>query len=348
MEKDAVFKLLREARTITPKDRNRMFFVAQKNHLHGMKPGYNYENYKKYIRSLYINIENEEEVFTLTNQLLVSYSKQKLTTHEDINSIEDLASYLEICASLPVDRFIQATLFNRRLILMGILPIVFYAFSDWHIPSCLDFGQMYKLAEFSVMSLYRVIPHSNLIHDSNLILYEDSGGLFDIFIKKGFPISVYKVPKNAAAYNFMANIEYKTALAISKTPFGIYIARNYQIIKSSSIIKHDFVEGETGERILARQHKLDREQLASLEDCYTRYMAYIVKKYKLDMHPGNFIWDESERKWYLIDTGTIPHLGAEYYEHSSFEKYYNYVWIDRERQKVKVPIRSLDFGLALS
>ena len=55
------------------------------------------------------------------------------------------------------------------------------------------------------------------------------------------------------------------------------------------------------------------------------------KKIILDIHLGDFIWDKLKRQWYIVDNGSIPDIGKEYYEYSDFEQYYLHIWVNRKK-----------------
>ena len=68
----------------------------------------------------------------------------------------------------------------------------------------------------------------------------------------------------------------------------------------------------------------------------------------MDIHPGNFIWDEEKKQWIIIDLGILPTIGKEYYEYDTFEDYFENIWIKREITMRTIPIRSLDLDFDLN
>ena len=57
---------------------------------------------------------------------------------------------------------------------------------------------------------------------------------------------------------------------------------------------------------------------------------------------------ESARKWFFIDTGTIPQIGSEYYDFSTFNDYFINIWQKRKENMKNIPIRSLDYCVDLN
>ena len=133
---------------------------------------------------------------------------------------------------------------------------------------------------------------------------------------------------------------------LKKTDLNYFLADRYSFDKKNKIITHSFVDGENGEFYLFNHIPLKKEQLNSLKKFYITYKN-VPQNIILDIHPGNFIWNEKNEKWIIIDLGMLPTIGREYYDYNTFEEYYNNIWIKREETMKKIPIRSLDFSLNL-
>ena len=120
-----------------------------------------------------------------------------------------------------------------------------------------------------------------------------------------------------------------------------FVVDDYSLDEERAILGHKFEEGNNGEYYLFNK-KISQEQIDSLRNFYENYITRTNKDIILDIHPGNFIWDNLKNKWYLIDVGPIPYIGREYYEYSLFEEYFNHIWIRRLERMEKYPIRSIN------
>ena len=138
--------------------------------------------------------------------------------------------------------------------------------------------------------------------------------------------------------------EYNAFNALYNTKLKPFLANNYEFDFESKILKHEFINGKDGEYYLFNHIQLNEIQIDSLKKFYLFYKE-IKDDIILDIHPGNFIWDEKRNSWVLIDLGVLPTIGKEYYEFENFDDYYNNIWLNREKTMDIVPIRSMDFSL---
>ncbi len=81
---------------------------------------------------------------------------------------------------------------------------------------------------------------------------------------------------------------------------GIPTARILNPDQNVKYLLKEFVEGPTVSRLLSSRRRLTEAQIDSLAEIYQRS---ILNGIPIDAHPGNLIWDETAKKFVLIDNG---------------------------------------------
>lgn len=313
-------------------DKNKINFLVFKNHLMYLKETC-LEKYNYYYNFL-------SDILCGNNQFLNDVNKI------NINNIKDIHIMFNNLMKNEETFFEDSIILNNILISNGLCPLVLYAFNDIIYKYPVSKNDIKEIIEFSIMYLYRMVSlqsSSNTLFDNNYSLFNKDGAISNIYLKGN---KIYKYPKTVASKLFLMQQEKETYDYLSNTDLKCFLAENYFFDSTNKIIIHDFVRGENGEYYLFNHISFSDEQLTSLKKFYNLYIN-ISKSIILDVHPGNFIWDEINNKWVIIDLGVLPMIGREYYDYNSFEEYFENIWLKREETMKKVPIRSLDFELNL-
>lgn len=324
--------------------KNQIFFIVLKNHLRYLKKKSLIMYMREYpkVKELLQNIKNNGSIDKVAERMNIE------AENIDISSMEGLMNLAKICTTKYENDYNKVFAFDYTLYQNDMCPLICYSFNKWIGTNDMDEQTLRKLMEFSMMSLYKVVYLE--MKKKNDKLYKQQGSVADIYIEKenkGKKRKIKKVPKTMASLKFLATQEYEIFEKLKNTPLSEFLAGDYSFNEKEKIISHEFIEGETGEYYLFNHIPFKREQVESLERFYRVYRERKCKDIILDIHPGNFIWAEDEKKWILIDVGAIPEIGSDYYEFEKFEDYFDFVWKERERMMKEQPIRSMDFGIDL-
>lgn len=260
------------------------------------------------------------------------------TWKEDIFEI-----YQNLCSISDIDHITKAAILNKYLSAHNLCPFVHYAFSMWHDIETIS--DVLHLAELGPTYLYKLIPHKiTCTEETGTFL--GSGAYGDVYLCEN-QRTVLKLPRNLAALSFMNRLEMEAYQVGLTTPLKQYLAPVVHYSETTAVIEKIYIKGISGWRLLEdsifRDHPYEigqiREIYALVSDIYRKTGINI------DMHPGNFQWHPDERRWYLIDYGSMPEIGADYFPHDSFEAYFKKIWLDLHNLMITVPIRSLDIEI---
>ena len=251
----------------------------------------------------------------------------------------------KIPGTKPLERSI---LLNIWLCKSGLCPLVRFAFDQW-----------YEIDQSNKENSLKIIEHlvdlsTNFLYRLVTIDVEDFGGdrIGSVAYSNVFYIketqSVIKVPKNLASQDFAADQEYLASLYITKTNLNKYVPELLSYRKDKKVIERQYIKGKTGFELLTEKKELFDLQnvITQLREIY-KESCYIYEKdgINFDIHPGNMIWSDEQKQWFLVDLGPMPQIGAEYFPRDSFENYFQKIWLDLPRLMVEVPIRSLDISI---
>lgn len=326
----------------TLEEKNKIFFVALKNHLMYLKTintglfNKQYESFKKILNDF--NSKKYINKIKMENGILI--------TRKSYSSIGQLVDLINEVDKRYHDDYTKSLVINFQLYENGFCPLIFYSFGKWIDLKGINENQTRKIIEFSIMSLYKVVQVDT--EDPQDIKLNNKGSVSNIYVSLGEngKKTLWKVPKTIASISFLSEQEYEIYQKLLKTDLKEFIAKDYAYNTEQKVLSHEFIEGEDGEYYLFN-NMITTEQKNSLRKFYEVYSSRSCKNIILDIHPGNFVWSSEEKKWVIIDLGAIPEIGSEYYNFKTFEEYYNFIWIQRRAMMRKYPIRSMDFGIDL-
>lgn len=300
-------------------------------------------------RNSYLDIVNDITDVTLDDvqiinrltSLLEDGLKDIFINSNDLNSWEEFTIlYQQVTESLDCSDISRAVLLNLILYKSGLCPLIVYSFYKW------QWGKEYpnrleRLVEFSLTYLYRMVPSFPNYCPDNYIKVDCCGSTCNLYFNQSNN-TICKSPKNLAAYLYLLPQEYSNAIVLKHSSLKCFLAQEYKYDYNERKLYHKMVQGKTGEYYLFNHIRLSNIQIQSLRNFYN---AYINRKHKdiiLDVHPGNFVWDKIKKQWYIVDIGSIPDIGKEYYVYRDFETYLENIWINREQNMKKYPIRSIN------
>lgn len=216
----------------------------------------------------------------------------------------------------------------------GVCPMLNYAFDKWCYPDLnASENTILELAEISITYLYR------------LILVKTSRGCSEISgaygeIKLMYDGTLVKTPMNLAAFLFANEEEWENYQTLSATELANYIPKPISFNCTTKKIKRECITGLTGHEIL-KAGLMDDLKVVELKIIFG-IIQKIQQSFniRLDIHPGNFIWDEELSQWFLFDLGPVPNIGFDYYP-NSFQEYFQKVWKERLERMHLYPIRSV-------
>lgn len=297
--------------------------------------------HKKIIESIKKGKKNNNFVRDIINELGTKENISIfLKKYRKLDSMKKLEKFYEEGYMLipAVSCYVVSSLFNLLLYISDLCLLVLYAFGAKQLNPIKN--KLSEVIELSLFYFYRLIDLNYdgyyLDNEDNTIEYAGTTSYFFIKDKK-----IYKYPKNLASRLYIIKQEYEHAIYLKKTSMKEFVVDHYSLDEERAILGHKFEEGNNGEYYLFNK-KISQEQIDSLRNFYENYITRTNKDIILDIHPGNFIWDNLKNKWYLIDVGPIPYIGREYYEYSFFEEYFNHIWIRRLERMEKYPIRSIN------
>ena len=223
---------------------------------------------------------------------------------------------------------------------LGLAPMLAYAFNAWQVEanSPLELGR--RLGELAVMGLYRLAQAQAATCAAGPVVA--SGAIADVVRSSGDRVT--KLPRNYAARAVLLPEEYENFGRLARAGLGDRIPGGASFDSGSASLSRDYVHGLDGEAILGERQQLSPHQRSDLGKLYLRLQhAMTSGGLRLDLHPGNFVWDKGFQRWILVDLGPIPVIGSEEYIGSSFDDYYRHTWLDRRWREQTEPIRSLDY-----
>ncbi|MBO7053232.1 MAG: hypothetical protein J6W27_02240 [Alphaproteobacteria bacterium] len=307
-----------------------------KNHLIGAKNYADYDKYYALCRQLYPLLNDKQSFFNVIESFV-----GKCATMYVGNDYMSIFTQI-INPQDKSDLFIKTLKLNTILFNNHLCPLVCYAFGKWQIDSNIAPTLFYNILELTVMSLYRVVPHTAPQVEGNLL--NDTGGIFDIYKTYDNKL-VRKTPKSYAAFSFLAQQEFESYKFFSQNSELLeYLPDVYTLDTQNMVLSHSFIKGDSGDYMLMNNKLITDVQKRDLAKFYDIYLKNPEMRF-LDIHPGNFIWNTEQNRWLFIDMGLIPYIGSEYYKKSCFNEYYHDVWETRLWQIAHIPIRSFDYGV---
>lgn len=225
----------------------------------------------------------------------------------------------------------------------GLAPALTYAFNLWVTCTVEPKTVGRRLAELTVMGLYRLAEAQNPPPDTVLL---GSGSAADV-IRTG--ARVCKHPRNYAAREVLLPLEFANYQILAQTCLHDRIPTNAAFEPSTRILCHDYVPGDDGESMLRSGFWPNLQQREDLRSLHSALLCELPEhRLVLDLHPGNFVWDASNARWVLVDIGPIPVVGSEEYGVEDFPVYYTHTWVNRLAREHAEPIRSIDYSVGFS
>lgn len=225
----------------------------------------------------------------------------------------------------------------------GICPFLLFSFGECHWNRD-RYMFARENAEFCLMYLYRTVSYQMPYDISSSICISGEGATSNVYMSSDKSI-VIKVPKTYASYNYLLQQEYENLIELKKTSIKYFLPEQYNFDFKSHCLSHERIVGDSAEDYLFHNISFEKNQIESLKKFYESYMNRENRDLILDIHPGNFIWSSSKKQWFLIDLGSLPFIGKEYYEFYSFDEYFQSIWLQREQIMKRYPIRSIDFEI---
>lgn len=195
-------------------------------------------------------------------------------------------------------------------------PLVKFAFGKSILPieknesDIIELSIMYlfrfECVKYSIPNNYRLVSSSG----SNCEVYENA--------KQDM---ICKIAKNYVSYKYLLEQEFENVTELGKTGLSEYIPKYYSYNKDKGWLFHEDIRGIVAGSLVQKGVLPDIAQ-KQLEKFYSLYNNRLNKNIILDIHPDNFIWDETNKKLVLIDLGSIPKIGSEYYEYNNFQDYF--------------------------
>jgi hypothetical protein len=240
------------------------------------------------------------------------------------------------------DRATISVLQNLTLIKNSLPPILHFSFSKWHdVSKRLDKENILDLFEFSIHYLTKLIPID--VRSDNTLLQIGEGAYNKVFYSSKKK-EVYKIPVNLAARLYVNHQEYLINKLLLKTGLSQFLPQEVKFIKSNSSIIRKRIYGKSGHQLLSSNFydsvPKAKEDLKQFFRIYKELTKTV--NFRLDIHPGNFVWSNEAQTWTFMDLGPIPSIGSDYFPLSSFKTYFKKVWLDRLYLMKHVPIRSVD------
>ncbi|WP_433661104.1 hypothetical protein ACQPW1_02175 [Nocardia sp. CA-128927] len=327
-------------------EKNSMFFLLLKNYMWSLKPCRFKDRLRGELIVLHRTLHDDDAVPRLVRNVCGPQNGLRAPKLNEAATLRDVVDTVTFLARQR-DHKVRACLrLANAMHLAGLCPLMCYSFGRWQLSENTTVRQVRELIEFSVMTLYRVAARDSTSDAAERVLINSDGSNSDIYASPD-RLRVYKVPKNMAAFEFLSEQEYGIAKFLRSTALAPYVAADYAYDPARRVISHELIEGRTGEHYLLPDTGLTAQQVRSLEVFYYRHRS-LYNMVLLDIHPGNFIWNERAACWTLIDLGAIPTIGREYYEHETYSDYLFHIWQQRRHYMAQHPIRSLDFSIDLN
>lgn len=200
------------------------------------------------------------------------------------------------------------------------------------------YTQLDRLADLSTTYLYRLIDMPMIMKGEVI-----GRGAYSDVVRVANNM-VDKVPRNLASKSFASHDEFCASQYAAKSPLAPYIPRLVSYNPDTGVIRREYIEGKSGFELLGDKmfivEPFGIDQIREIYEIVNE--VYFKDGINFDIHPGNFKWDGGRRRWFLVDLGPMPAIGAEYFPRHSFEDYMKKIWFDLRQLMVDVPIRSLD------
>ncbi|MEV0774051.1 hypothetical protein [Nocardia salmonicida] len=222
----------------------------------------------------------------------------------------------------------------------GLAPVLTYAFNLWIATAADPKTVGRRLAELTVMGLYRLAEAQKPPPDTTRI---GSGSAADVIRTGG---QVCKYPRNYAAREVLLPLEYANYQILAQTCLSDRIPTDADFDPGTRTLSHDYVPGDDGESILRSGSPPNLQQQSDLRSLHAALLRELpAHRLILDLHPGNFVWNRASARWVLVDIGPIPVVGSEEYATEDFTAYYAHTWQNRLTREREEPIRSIDYSL---
>jgi hypothetical protein len=247
-------------------------------------------------------------------------------------------------ATQGLDRVSLSVAHSAFLVEHGLCPLVNYAFGDWHGPSVIAEGPcaFRRLAELSVCYLLRLVPRAGPPPAGELI---GQGAYSHVFRDKSDPGVAQKIPWNVAGHAFMNGLEARFLELLTDTPLGEHVPKLFSYEPVFGVLRRSYVPGDLGSDLLTTGGLRNSDQIAALKLFYLRVTSTCQSLgVAVDIHPANMVWSVALQRWFLVDAGPVPVIGADYYPQHDFEAYFQKVWIERVERMRTTPVRSVDLS----
>lgn len=247
--------------------------------------------------------------------------------------------------SLALDEWTSSVVLNIWLVKKNLCPFLRFAFGKWQKISQTDAkSSILSIAELSTEYLYRLAT-LEIRHETKNGIHITNGAHNTLFLIEN--VMVKKVPISLGAMRFVNDQEAKTTKRLLKSGLKEYIPHIISYDTDTKVIVRQYIKGKTGHKLL--ESDFFRRNTNAISDLKRFFRIYKTVredlKINLDIHPGNFVWDDHKQKWFFVDTGQIPFVGSDYFPLSSFKKYFQKIWKERYFRIRTIPIRSIDLGL---
>lgn len=308
-------------------DKKKIFLAATKNDIR-------YNNDKKQI--VEFKFINDTEVdFEMVEKYL---GKNNLIVDKEIRDLfNDIKELKYTVLKKTQNEVIQSIIINFVLYKNNYCPLLNFAFDIWLYKKEFSEKTFLEQIDLSTTYLYRLVKVENETFDYDKTA---KGAYSYIHIDFGKGI-LEKEPKNLAAKLFANKDEVDTMKYLSGTDLKCNIPKLIGFDDSKGTIKKQYVHGKLGHELLM-ENLLDDVKIKKLKILYNNIIDIALKNnINLDIHPSNFVWNEKENQWYLIDLGLVPQIAYEYYP-QNFDEYLNKIWIERLERMKKFPIRSVN------
>lgn len=240
------------------------------------------------------------------------------------------------------DPWLRTTVLNAVLAASGHVPVAGYAFGRWHLqgdcPPARDL--LFALVELATCYFYRLSPAPPDVWQRGT---PAGRGAYSTVYRCG-DLAV-KVGTNLASRSFALEQEALLLQTLIQSPAGPFAPRLGSYDEGRGLLFREFVPGPTGhELLMSTRFQADPRLRSRLATAYEAISTYLTNsEQRLDLHPGNFVWNSARDRWVLVDLGPVPQIGSDYYDLVSFEAYLSGTWLRRLERMRAEPIRSLDW-----